>query len=322
MSLYHVQKFLYQLNRDQQLQRRTSPTGRQALAPYELTDEEVRALIEPDIGLLFHLGVNGQILMHFAAFHQIAWAGLPPADARRHRRLRPGARRGLRGDRVRRRRRRLGDASQAPTAGGTTMTPRLRRRLQPRAGIVEPGRAGRPGARDALYVAFDEMREQIEATRPDALVVVARGALRQLLHGQHAELRHRHGRLLRRTDRGHGLARHRAGRVPGNRDLSERIIREVMETSDVSYAEEWRFDHGIMVPLHFLTPRYDLPVIPVNINCQGPPLTPLHQGVGVRRGAAAGRRRGTRARRHHRDRWHLALARHARFGEDQRGLGP
>jgi 2,3-dihydroxyphenylpropionate 1,2-dioxygenase len=30
-----------------------------------------------------------------------------------------------------------------------------------------------------------------------------------------------------------------------------------------------------MVPLHFLTPRYDLPVIPVNINCQGPPLIPL-----------------------------------------------
>ena len=27
----------------------------------------------PDIGLLFHLGVNGQILMHFAAFHQIEW---------------------------------------------------------------------------------------------------------------------------------------------------------------------------------------------------------------------------------------------------------
>ena len=32
-----------------------------------------------------------------------------------------------------------------------------------------------------------------------------------------------------------------------------------------------------MVPLNFLTPRYDLPVIPVNINCQGPPLTPLHR---------------------------------------------
>ena len=32
-----------------------------------------------------------------------------------------------------------------------------------------------------------------------------------------------------------------------------------------------------MVPLHFLTPKYDKDIIPVNINCQGPPLTPLHR---------------------------------------------
>ncbi|MEO7709391.1 MAG: extradiol ring-cleavage dioxygenase, partial [Caldimonas sp.] len=64
-------------------------------------------------------------------------------------------------------------------------------------------------------------------------------------------------------------------RIPGNAELSERIIRATMREADVAYAEEWRFDHGLMVPLHFLTPRYDLPVIPVNINCQGPPLTPL-----------------------------------------------
>jgi 2,3-dihydroxyphenylpropionate 1,2-dioxygenase len=50
-----------------------------------------------------------------------------------------------------------------------------------------------------------------------------------------------------------------------------------METIDVAYAEEWQFDHGIMVPLNFLTPRYELPVVPVNVNCQGPPLTPLHR---------------------------------------------
>lgn len=64
-------------------------------------------------------------------------------------------------------------------------------------------------------------------------------------------------------------------RVPGNADLSKRVIENVMQTVDCAYAEEWKFDHGIMVPLHFLTPRYDLPVIPANINCQGPPLTPL-----------------------------------------------
>ena len=36
----------------------------------------------------------------------------------------------------------------------------------------------------------------------------------------------------------------------------------MMQSVDLAYAQEWKFDHGIMVPLSFLTPRYDLPVIP------------------------------------------------------------
>ncbi|MDP3162563.1 MAG: hypothetical protein Q8N31_21330, partial [Reyranella sp.] len=53
------------------------------------------------------------------------------------------------------------------------------------------------------------------------------------------------------------------------------LIERVMQTVDVAYAEDWKFDHGISVPLHFLTPDYDLPIIPADINCQGPPLAPL-----------------------------------------------
>ena len=74
MSLYYVQKFLYELNRDPALQERYAADRRAALAGYELTGEEVEALVEPDIGLLFHLGTNGQILMHFAALHGIEWS--------------------------------------------------------------------------------------------------------------------------------------------------------------------------------------------------------------------------------------------------------
>ena len=73
MSLYYVQKFLFELNRDHALQAHYHDDRRRVLEPYDLTDEEIGALVEPDIGLLFHLGVNGQILMHFAAFHQIDW---------------------------------------------------------------------------------------------------------------------------------------------------------------------------------------------------------------------------------------------------------
>ena len=73
MSLYHVQKFLYELNRTPSLQEAYLEDRHAVLTPYDLTDEEIAALVEPDVGKLFHLGVNGQILMHFAAFHQIEW---------------------------------------------------------------------------------------------------------------------------------------------------------------------------------------------------------------------------------------------------------
>jgi len=74
VSLYYVQKFLYELNRDQDMQSRYEAGRDAVIAKYELTAEERAALVKPDIGLLFHLGVNGQILMHFAALHQIQWA--------------------------------------------------------------------------------------------------------------------------------------------------------------------------------------------------------------------------------------------------------
>ena len=74
MTLYAVQKFLFELNRSEARQQAYLADRLAELGSYELTDEETRALAEPDIGLLYHLGVNGQILMHFAAFHQIEWA--------------------------------------------------------------------------------------------------------------------------------------------------------------------------------------------------------------------------------------------------------
>ena len=74
MSLYYVQKFLYEINRTPALQQAYTADRHASLEGFELTEEEVHALVEPDIGKLFVLGVNGQILMHFAALHQIEWA--------------------------------------------------------------------------------------------------------------------------------------------------------------------------------------------------------------------------------------------------------
>ena len=73
MSLYHLQKFLYVLNRDESAQEKYKGDVEALLADFDLTDEEANALRDGDIGLLYVLGVNGQILMHFASFLGIEW---------------------------------------------------------------------------------------------------------------------------------------------------------------------------------------------------------------------------------------------------------
>lgn len=159
-----------------------------------------------------------------------------------------------------------------------------------------PGITGRadqadPDVRDRFYAAFDQMRRDLEAARPDAIVVVAAEHFANFFMNNMPAI------AIGMADRYDGpiedpdwLGIDRT-KVPGDRELSHRLITEVMQTSDIAYAEEWRFDHGVMVPLHFLTPRYDIPVIPVNINCQGPPLLPLHRawafGEALRRAADA-----------------------------------
>ena len=74
MSLYQLQKFLYDINREPRLQQlwRTDLEG--LLEHYELTAEEHGAIARGDIGLIYVLGANGQLLMHFAAFLGMPWA--------------------------------------------------------------------------------------------------------------------------------------------------------------------------------------------------------------------------------------------------------
>ncbi len=145
-----------------------------------------------------------------------------------------------------------------------------------------PGITGRahladPATRDAFHAAFHAMGTALQATRPDALIVVAAEHFANFfMHNMPAY-------AMGMADAYEGPIEDPAWlgiartRVPGHAALSQRLIREVLQTVDVAYAEEWKFDHGIMVPLHFLTPGYDIPIIPANINCQGPPLTPLHR---------------------------------------------
>ena len=73
MSLYGVQKFLFHLNREPRVQQRFKAEPAALLDEYPLDAEERDAIQRGDIGLIYVLGANGQLLMHFAAFLGIAW---------------------------------------------------------------------------------------------------------------------------------------------------------------------------------------------------------------------------------------------------------
>ena len=73
MSLYQVQKLLFHLNRDTAVQKRYHDDLDGLLADYRLTDEERGWIRDGDVGELYIHGVNGQILMHFAALIGQEW---------------------------------------------------------------------------------------------------------------------------------------------------------------------------------------------------------------------------------------------------------
>ena len=131
--------------------------------------------------------------------------------------------------------------------------------------------------RDDFYDMLDQQRRDIEATGAEVLIVIAAE------HFANFFMDNMPAYCIGIAERYHGpiedpnWLKIQKQIIPGAPDVGRRLVSDILHTVDVAYSEEWKFDHGIMVPLHFLTPRYDLPIIPVNVNCQGPPLTPLHR---------------------------------------------
>jgi hypothetical protein len=93
MSLYGTQKLLFHLNRDPAVQKRYRENLPALLADYELDAEEREAVLAGDVGKLYVLGSNGQLLMHFAALLGMPWSDYLEAmreGVRRHGPVRAG----------------------------------------------------------------------------------------------------------------------------------------------------------------------------------------------------------------------------------------
>jgi len=88
-----MQKFLFDINRDPAVQQRFAADRAAVVDGYELTPEERDAVVRGDIGLIYVLGANGQLLMHYAAFLGMEWSAYVAAmrdGVRKHGPVRAG----------------------------------------------------------------------------------------------------------------------------------------------------------------------------------------------------------------------------------------
>lgn len=158
-------------------------------------------------------------------------------------------------------------------------------------GITARADLAPPQDHDDFHAAMDGLRQQIEAARPDAVIFLAAEHFANFFMNNMPAFALGMGEVYSGPIEEPDWLRIPRRTVRGAPALGQRLVQSILHTVDVAYAEEWQFDHGIMVPLHLLDPENRMTVIPANINCQGPPLTPLHRawafGEAIRRAADA-----------------------------------
>lgn len=132
---------------------------------------------------------------------------------------------------------------------------------------------------DGINQGYAELRRRLEATRPDVIVGVANDHLLNF-HPGHV------------PDWCVGTAAQWQGpaawfrdwinvpdyQVAGEPELARHIVRASGRKGfNLDYRADLLFDDNWSVPLHYLTPAHDIPLVPIHMNCVLPPMPPVQR---------------------------------------------
>ena len=142
-----------------------------------------------------------------------------------------------------------------------------------------------PGQRDRIYEGFEVVRREIEALKPDAIFILATD------HGRIYPLTSLPAFVMGVSTSAHGIGD--AGipecDVPLHQGFARSILDGIFERGvDANYSEEMKIDHSFVCPLTFITPAFDVPIVPMVMNCSRPPLPTFARSyeVGAKLGEA------------------------------------
>lgn len=133
-----------------------------------------------------------------------------------------------------------------------------------------PALAAREGPQGETARFYAEMAKHIEAAAPDVLIVFTDDHFNTFFLDNFPTFAIGIAEATAGPNDQTPMPRYEVA-VPG--DLAAHIREAAIEQGfDIALVQDFEVDHAVMVPLHFLTPRMTIPVLPIFINCLAPPL--------------------------------------------------
>ena len=118
---------------------------------------------------------------------------------------------------------------------------------------------------------YRKLSEMLKAAKPDVLLAIT------VEHWANFFLNHMPTFCIGRAEHYDGPVeewlRVPKSRIPGDPGFATDILEACMQAgADPSFSDELMFDHATMIPIHFLTPNSDLPVVPLIVNTLTTPM--------------------------------------------------
>lgn len=155
-----------------------------------------------------------------------------------------------------------------------------------------PGQIAEPNPEPAIVEAardYTLMRQRMADTRPDVLIVIASDHLNQFFMDNMPAF------LIGKAPKAEGPFPHEMrtfGIAPYSAEVEVDVAKKMLQLApkmgvDFSFSDEFRIDHAFTVPLNFIRPEMDLPIVPIFTNVMAPPVLPAQRffevGKAIRR---------------------------------------
>ncbi|MDP2357527.1 MAG: extradiol ring-cleavage dioxygenase [Beijerinckiaceae bacterium] len=121
-----------------------------------------------------------------------------------------------------------------------------------------------------VAVLFAEVERRVAAARPDVMIVFDSDHLNTFFFDNMPTFCIG---AAEQTSGPNDLTKMPQYDVPISTGLAHHIYEHLVgEGFDLSLTEEFEIDHSILVPLHFITPKMNVPIVPIFINGLAPPI--------------------------------------------------